>query len=105
MAKATSYAHIELRDDGVPIISGTRMKVEHLAVEATTWAMDADAIQRQHPHLSMGQVHSALAYYYDHKEEIDREIEEGDREAERLRADQADDSPARAKLKALGLIP
>lgn len=29
----------------------------------------------QHPHLSLAQIHAGLAYYYDHKEVFDMEIQ------------------------------
>jgi len=29
----------------------------------------------QHPYLTLGQIYSALAYYWDHQEELDRDIE------------------------------
>ena len=29
----------------------------------------------QHPYLTLGQIHSALAYYWDHQEELDHDIE------------------------------
>lgn len=28
-----------------------------------------------HPYLTMGQIHSALAYYYDHEDELNKDIE------------------------------
>ena len=37
--------------------------------------------------VTLGQIHSALAYYYDHKAEMDAEIEEDVREADRLMAE------------------
>ena len=38
-------------------------------------AWSADEIARQYPHISLAEIHSALAYYYDHREEIDNEIQ------------------------------
>jgi uncharacterized protein (DUF433 family) len=38
------------------------------------------------PNLSLGQIHSALAYYYDHQEELDAEIEQDYQEVEKLQA-------------------
>jgi hypothetical protein len=29
----------------------------------------------QHPHFSLGQIHSALAYYYDHRDELDADLQ------------------------------
>lgn len=68
-----SYAHIEPNASGEPIIAGTRIKVRMIALARIAHGWDAEEIQRHHPDLSLGQVHSALAYYYDHKEEMDRE--------------------------------
>jgi hypothetical protein len=36
----------------------------------------------QYPHLTPAEVHSAMAYYHDHRAEIDTEIEAEDRETE-----------------------
>lgn len=47
---------------------------------------DPVEIQRQHPHLTLGKIHSALAYYYDHKAEMEAEIGEDLREADRAMA-------------------
>ena len=52
----------------------------------------------------LGQVHSALAYYYDHKDQMDREIEDRHERATRLRAG-AGESPGRRKLRERGLLP
>ena len=103
---AVAYPHIELRADGVPILSGTRMKVEQIVLDHLAYGHDAEQIRRGYPQLSLGlaQIHAALAYYYDHKDEMDREIEKGYREVEALRMSQGE-SPGRLKLKALGLIP
>jgi uncharacterized protein (DUF433 family) len=100
----TGYAHIELGEDGVPMIAGTRIKVAEIAAEHVAWLWDAPQIQRQHPHFSLGQIYSALAYYYDHKEELDREIGQRERAADAILANQGP-SPLREKLKAAGLLP
>ena len=58
----------------------------------------------QHPDLSLAQIHAALAYYFDHQDEFDRQIEGSLREAERLAAE-AKDSPLRRRLRRLGRLP
>lgn len=75
MAVLTPYFHIELNDKGVPIISGTTMKVVELVQEHLANDWGPDQLVEQHPYLSKGQVYSTLAYYWDHKEELDRDIE------------------------------
>jgi uncharacterized protein (DUF433 family) len=84
MSTAT-YAHIEADAAGVPVISGTTMKVVELVAEHLAWGWDAVQLQRQHPYLTMGQVRSALAYFHDHEQELRDEIERRHRQAEAIR--------------------
>jgi uncharacterized protein (DUF433 family) len=72
---ATAYAHIEITAQGVAILAGTRVKVVEVVMDRLAHHWDADEIQRQHPHLSLAQIHSALAYYYDHQLELDKDID------------------------------
>jgi hypothetical protein len=62
---------------------------------------DADEIQRQHPYLSLAQIYAALAYYHDHQDEIDREIDERLERVERIAASQPP-SVVRARLRGGG---
>ena len=59
---------------GEPIISGTRISVRHI-VERAQAGQSVDEILAALPHLTAAQVHAALAYYYDHQQEIDQAIE------------------------------
>ena len=93
---ATAYAHIEIRN-GVPYVEGTQTKVVEVALDQIAHGWDAPQIHEQHPHLSLGQIHSALAYYHDHRSEVDREIEERARRADEIRA-QYDQAGLREKL-------
>jgi uncharacterized protein (DUF433 family) len=70
----TRYEHIELREDHVPSMVGTTMKVEDLVVEQQAYGWSPEELHFQHPYLTLGQIHSALAYYWDHHEELDRDI-------------------------------
>jgi uncharacterized protein (DUF433 family) len=99
-----AYAHIALSPEGVPYISGTQTKVEEVVLDHLAYRWDADEIQRQHPTLTLGQIYSALAYYYDHQEELDREVDNGLREVAQIRASLGT-SPIRLKLRAKGLLP
>jgi uncharacterized protein (DUF433 family) len=102
MSTATSYPHIEQRADGKLWLIGTQTKVLEVALDRLAHHWDADEIQRQHPHLTLGQIHSCLAYYHAHQEEMDRLIDEQLRTIERLRGQQGE-SVLRAKLKRQGL--
>src|SRR5438105_12315227 len=97
-----SYPHIEQRLDGKLWLIGTQTKVIEVALDRLAHHWDADEIQRQHPHLTLGQIHSCLAYYYDHQEEMDQLIDDQLRAIEQFRGPQRG-SVLRAKLKAKGL--
>ncbi|HZY41006.1 MAG TPA: DUF433 domain-containing protein [Anaerolineae bacterium] len=71
----TRYEHVTLDHDRVPILSGTNMKVVELVVEQLAHGWSAEEIHFQHPYLTLGQIYSALAYYWDHKAELDLDIE------------------------------
>jgi uncharacterized protein (DUF433 family) len=81
----TRYEHIEVNEKGVPAISGTRMKVVHLVLSQRAYGWSPEELHFQYPHLTLGQIHSALAYYHDHREELDRDIERRSEKVEELR--------------------
>lgn len=72
-------SHIAMDDKGVPRVAGTRLSVAHIVID-TRKGMSPEDICREYPPLSLAQTHAALAYYYDHKSEIDAGIEQDDRE-------------------------
>lgn len=84
--QTVSYPHIEITADGVPRIAGTTIKVIEIVLDRLAWGWDAEQICRQHPHLSPSQVHAAFTYYYDHREELDRDIESRLARVEEIRA-------------------
>jgi uncharacterized protein (DUF433 family) len=71
---ATRYEHIVLDDHGVPTIAGTTMKVVELVLDRDAHGWSAEELKFQHPYLSLGQIHSALAFYWDHQAELDSDI-------------------------------
>jgi uncharacterized protein (DUF433 family) len=71
----TRYAHIRLDENEVPTIAGTTMKVVELVLDHLAYGWSPEEVHFQHPYLSMGQIHSALAFYWDHKAELDQDLE------------------------------
>ena len=100
---STSYEHIVIDENGVPAIEGTSMKVVELVLETAAYGWSPEELHFQHPYLSLGQIHSALAYYWDHAEELDRDIERRAEKVEEIRR-KTGPSAVRDKLKARGLI-
>ncbi len=70
--------HIELRPnrDGQvrAFIEGTRVRVQDIYFFAEVGGKNPDEIVSALPQLTLGQVHAALSYYFDHREEILEEI-------------------------------
>ena len=81
----SGYPHIVFKNTGAPMIEGTRIKVEVIAITHTSWGLGPKGIRREYPSLTLGEIHSALAYYWDHKEDIDQQIADGKAFAEEMR--------------------
>ncbi len=71
----TLYPHIEIQPDGSALITGTCIKVIEIALDHLAHHWDAEEIQRQYPELNLGQIHSALGFYFDNHSELDQQIE------------------------------
>lgn len=75
-AKKLNYPYITVNKEianGVPIIDGTRTPVRSIA-GYYQMGMSVDEILTKLSHLTSSQVHSALAYYFDHQAEIDADL-------------------------------
>jgi len=75
MTAETRYEHITLNDAQVPMISGTTMKVIELVLDHLAYGWSPEELHFQHPYLTMGQIYSGLAYYWDHRTELDQDIQ------------------------------
>ncbi len=76
MSVATAYEHIVLDQAGVPMIEGTTTKIVEIVTEMQAHGWSPEEIHFQHPYLSLGQIYSALAYYWDNSDEINHDIKE-----------------------------
>lgn len=70
--------------NGRPFIVGTTITVADIAVAKIFMRMEAEGIADNY-RLTLPQVYSALAYYYDHKAEIDQSIEDHRHLAEEMK--------------------
>ena len=70
--------HIEKRRDRSgnerAYVAGTRIRVQDVASDHEVHGLTPEQIAREHPQLSLAQVHAALAYYFDHREEVRRQM-------------------------------
>ncbi len=60
---------------GRPIIAGTKFPVSSVVNYILKQGMTPEELVKEFPHLSLSQIYDALSYYYDHKEEMDKDIE------------------------------
>ena len=71
---------------GQPIIAGTTLRVSDLAASHIYRGLSPDELAVNFA-LDLGQVHAALAYYYQHKAEIDQQMRDDAAKADRLLTD------------------
>jgi uncharacterized protein (DUF433 family) len=87
------YGHIT-RTPGIcggrPCIRGHRIRVQDIAIEHEWQALTPEEICYQHPGLTLAEVFAALAYYYDHRDEILAEIEADRASVEQFRLQHPD---------------
>ncbi len=99
----TDYKHIQLDDNRVPVIDGTTMKVVELITSHLTYGWSPEELHFQYPHIALGKVYSALAYYWDHQEALDNDMKRRLTEVEKLRQ-QAPPSRVTQRLRERGII-
>ena len=96
--------HIHIDPAGVAWIDDTNVKVIEVVVDKLAHGSSAEEIHFQYPHLSLSQIYAALAYYHDHQQELDAEIDQRLEEVDKQAAEQQD-SPFRRRLRQSGIRP
>ena len=91
MATAAKIAYPHITKDpkvcgGKACVDNTRIRVMDIVELQREGKRPEDMLHVFTVPLTLAQVHAALAYYYDHREEIDADIREGEEFADRLRA-------------------
>ena len=100
--KVTLNQHIEITPGvrgGKPRIAGTRITVADLAILYLRMGQSLDLIAGKY-HLPIASVYAAMAYYYDHREEIEQSIQADEALANSLQSKYPSRLPT--KLKELG---
>lgn len=72
---------------GSPVIKGTKFPVRSVVNYVLLQGLSPEEIVEEFSHLTLAQVYDALSYYYDHKDNIDRELVENSEQT--LRAEKA----------------
>ncbi len=71
------YPHVGLNDaicGGSPVIAGTRFPVRSVVFYVLRLGLAPEELVERFPHLTLAQVHDALAYYYDNRQEVEADM-------------------------------
>ena len=99
---ATEIPHLKWDPSGSVWIDDTGFRVIDLVREHLAHGWGADALQENHPDLTLAQIHAALAWFYDHEEEVMREIAKRENRADQIFSDIGSHSVA-ARLRSIKL--
>jgi uncharacterized protein (DUF433 family) len=94
--------HIERRDDvcdGRPCIVGTGIRVQDVYVWHELQRRTPEQIVSEHPQLTVADIHSALAYYFDHRDEIQRDMTAAEKPAVPVPVEQGPDFLERLRAR------
>ena len=103
MPETVATPHVWTDAEGRAWIDKTNVKVIEVVLDHLAYGWSPEEMHYQHPHLSLAQIHAALAYYFDHQAEFDKQIEASLKNAEQL-AEATKDSPLRQRLRRLGKL-
>ncbi len=91
---------IEIDARGVAWVAGANTKVKEIVLDKLAYGWSPEEMHFQHPHLSMAQIHAALAYYYENQDKLDDEIRRDLEEVDQLRS-QSESPTLRFKLQSI----
>jgi hypothetical protein len=76
MSTTIAYPHI-VNDAGSParLENHPRTRVAMIVMDYLARGLGPEDIVRHYPYLSLSEVHAAMTYYHDHRDEIDAEIQ------------------------------
>ena len=99
-----ALGHIELRTNrrgkSIPYIVGTRIRVSDVYVLADYHGKTPDEIAVSYPHLTLAQIHSALAYAFEYRTEIVQQLRDEEEFVAQMKA-QTGPGPLARKLGAI----
>lgn len=101
MTTSVQYPHISQPESGSPCLERwPRTRVLDLAMDHVGRGWAVEEIARQYPHLSPSEIHSALAYYFDHEAAMQEAIR-AELKQEEVAATESRSSPLSRRLAAL----
>jgi uncharacterized protein (DUF433 family) len=104
MTTASVHPHI-VKPDNEParLFRLPRLRVSQIVADYLAHGWSPEEMCRQHAHLTLAEAHSAMAYYFDHQEEIDRELAAELEQSDKDRSSETP-SPFVQRMRALGRL-
>ena len=69
----------------------SRIRVSQIVMDYLAHGWSPEEMCRHYPHLTPAEAHAAMAYYYDHQEEVETEIQE---EQAKIQSDRSATAPS-----------
>ncbi len=105
MTSQLTYPHLEKASPSAPVCLARikRVRVAQIVMDYLAYGWSVEEMCRQHPYLTPSELHAAMAYYFDHQEEIEREIRVEWEQAEQAKL-QSSPSSFVVRMRAKGLV-
>ena len=100
MLTTTEMPHIRLDENGRAWIDATQVKVIEVVLDHLAYGWTPEEMHLQHPNLSVTQLYAAMAYYHEHRTEVDAQIESGLKRANELHVASRSTGLRRSELEA-----
>lgn len=71
---------------GRPRIAGHRIRVQDVVIWCERSGLSADEVVTRYPQLSLADIYAALAYYHDHRVDIDTQMAEDEKFVNEMRS-------------------
>ena len=104
MSVELAYPHIQKENgEAARLKRLPRVRVAQIVMDHLAYGWSPDEMCRQHPYLQLAEAHAAMAYYYDHQQEIDAEISAEIEQVEKA-SQAATRSPFFVRMRAKGIL-
>jgi uncharacterized protein (DUF433 family) len=104
MSSDVAYPHVEeVTGESPRLRRHPRIRVAQIAMDYLAYGWSVEEMCRQHPYLTPAEAHAAMAYYFDHQEQIDAEVRAELEQVER-NIPEAPRSPFFVRMRAKGLL-
>ena len=104
MTAKVNYPHLKIEENQPPRLQRIpRVRVAQIVMDYLAYGWSVDEMCRQHPYLRLSEAHAAMAYYFDHEDEINAEISQEWEQVQQEKSAAAP-SPFLVRMRLKGLL-